>query len=157
MPQKAFSSLPGSSYFEVLTSQSIMNKNYQLHLKSDFTEVEKVPDFVDRMSRETGLARNLKDRVLLALSEAVTNAIVHGNKEQTDKSVHVAVTVETSRVQMEVQDEGEGFDPSAIPDPTAEENLLAEGGRGLFLIETYADSIDYLDQGRLVRMVFRRK
>jgi len=134
-----------------------MNKNYQLHLKSDFTEVEKVPGFVERMSRETGFRPDLKDRLLLALSEAVTNAIVHGNKEQAEKSVNVEVRVEDSSVQMEVQDEGEGFDPSAIPDPRAKENLLAEGGRGLFLIETYADSIDYLDRGRLVRMTFRRK
>ncbi|MEX1062955.1 MAG: ATP-binding protein [Balneolaceae bacterium] len=133
-----------------------MALSYTLSLISEFTEVEKVPDFVERISRDSGMNNDLKGRVMLSLSEAVTNAIVHGNQENAEKKVDVTVQIGKPSVIIYVRDEGNGFEPGDIPDPIKEENLLSTGGRGLFLIEKYCDEVEYQDGGSLVVMKFHR-
>lgn len=133
-----------------------MSDIYSLKLKSEFAEAEKIPGFVEKISSKSGLDEDLTHRVMLALSEAVTNAIVHGNKENKDKEVFVKIKISASTVIIDIQDEGEGFDPHDIPDPIDEENLLATGGRGLFLMEEFADHVEYGDKGRLVILRFER-
>ncbi len=133
-----------------------MGRSFNLELKSEFIEAEKIPDFVEDFSQKMNLCDDLKDRVMLALSEAATNAIVHGNKEDLDKDVEVKVVIDEKLVLITVQDEGTGFNPEDTPDPIREENLLATGGRGIFLMEEYADTVTYSDEGRLVTMTFKR-
>lgn len=133
-----------------------MSEVYSLELKSEFTEAEKIPDFVEMISDQSGLDESLTHRIMLALSEAVTNAIVHGNKEIRDKKVSIKITINSSMIVIDIQDEGEGFNPDDIPDPVDEKNLLATGGRGLFLMEEFADHVEYRNKGRLVIMKFER-
>jgi serine/threonine-protein kinase RsbW len=134
-----------------------MPRNYTLSLKSVFSEVEKVPEFMDTVTKESRLADDLSSRVLLALSEAVTNAIVHGNREAPAKKVHVTLYVDQKTVKVNVRDEGDGFNPEKTPNPLKEENLLEPGGRGIFLMEEVADAISYQDHGRLISMTFYRQ
>lgn len=133
-----------------------MNEVYSLELKSEFTEAEKIPGFVEMISDKSGLDESLTHRVMLALSEAVTNAIVHGNKENRSKKVSIKITINSSMIVIDIQDEGEGFDPDEIPDPMDEKNLLVTGGRGLFLMEEFADQVEYRNKGRLVILKFER-
>lgn len=133
-----------------------MANTYSLVLQSEFTEAEKIPDFIEDISNAEKLDEDLKGKVMLALSEAATNAIVHGNKEVYEKTVDIRVSIDNVKVLITVQDEGQGFKPEDIPDPMKEENLLAIGGRGLFLMEEYADDVTYSKGGKIVTMRFDR-
>jgi serine/threonine-protein kinase RsbW len=90
--------------------------------------------------------------VRLALEEALVNAIRHGNQEDLSRHVNVSYLVGPERVLIEVQDEGEGFDPRAVPDPLAPENLERSSGRGLHLMRTYMTWVRYNGRGNCVTM-----
>ena len=93
----------------------------------------------------------------VSITEALANAVVYGNGNDPDRTVLVDVTLESERVVIVVSDEGEGFDPSQIPDPTLPENLQRSGGRGLFLIRSLMDEMQYNDRGNSLSMVLRRE
>jgi serine/threonine-protein kinase RsbW len=94
--------------------------------------------------------------IRLALEEALTNAIKHGNGEDPDKRVQVRFDVDDERVMVVIRDEGKGFDPDGIPDPTADENIEKPAGRGVMLMRAYTDELTFSDQGREVCMVKRK-
>jgi serine/threonine-protein kinase RsbW len=94
--------------------------------------------------------------VRLALEEALINAIKHGNGSDPDKFVTVATDVDGEAVVITVTDEGGGFDPDHLPDPTADENLEKPSGRGIMLMRVYMDEVSFNDQGNQVRMVKHR-
>ncbi|HMB97243.1 MAG TPA: ATP-binding protein [Balneolaceae bacterium] len=131
-----------------------MSQTYKLKLESIFSESERVLDLVDQIDDDTDLDEELKAKMQLVLSEAVTNSIVHGNRENPEKSVTVIAEMSDNSIIFKVTDEGEGFDHSAKPDPTAEENLLKTGGRGIFIIEEIADKVEFEDRGRTVVITF---
>ena len=91
--------------------------------------------------------------IRLCVEEAVRNAIVHGNKSNRDLPVHISYSLEGDRFTVEIEDQGRGFDPDKVPDPTLEENLLKGGGRGVFLIYKLMDEIKYNDEGNKIFMV----
>lgn len=94
--------------------------------------------------------------IRLALEEAVSNAIAHGNAEDPKKFVEVRIDVSPDQVVIEVQDEGEGFDPTTVPDPTADENIDIPSGRGLMLIRSFMTSVEIPPPGNRIRMTYRR-
>jgi serine/threonine-protein kinase RsbW len=93
--------------------------------------------------------------VKISLEEALINAIKHGNKLDPHKKVHVEASVTPKETEIIVEDEGPGFNRAHVPDPTAEENLLKCSGRGILLMETYMDRVEYSKSGRRVRMIKR--
>lgn len=96
--------------------------------------------------------RNYSDRDIfgmrLALEEGIVNAIKHGNKLADDKSVHVKCEINSEKVRVVIEDEGEGFAPAEVPDPTADENLEKPCGRGIMLMRAFMSLIEYTDNGR---------
>lgn len=90
--------------------------------------------------------------VRLALEEVLMNAIKHGNKMDPAKVVRVQYLVTEEHVTVEVEDQGEGFKPKEVPDPTLPENLERAGGRGVFLIQQFMSSVEFNPQGNLIRM-----
>jgi serine/threonine-protein kinase RsbW len=91
----------------------------------------------------------------MAVREAVTNAMVHGNQEDETKSVEVIFNCHGNELEVEVKDQGEGFDPASVPNPTDPSNLLKTSGRGIFLMRTFMDQIEWLPRpegGTTVRM-----
>ena len=91
-----------------------------------------------------------------AVREAVTNAVVHGNKEDERKTVEVIFNCLEHRVEIEVKDQGEGFDANGVPDPTTAENILKTSGRGIFLIRAFMDDVHWsprAEGGTTVRML----
>ncbi|QDT93036.1 ATP-binding protein [Gimesia algae] len=88
--------------------------------------------------------------VRLALEEALVNAIKHGNRMSPDKSVEIKCWISDERVRIEIQDEGEGFDRSHVPDPTLLENLERPCGRGIMLMGAFMNLIEYNEQGNKV-------
>ena len=114
-------------------------------------------DIVDKS--DAFLGGLLKDddlvyKVVLLLSEAVTNAIEHGNAQDESKHVFVEILVKEKRIEVLVEDEGEGFERTKLSSPTESDNLLKDGGRGIFFIESMADEVHFEKDGSKVLIVF---
>ncbi|HLG04342.1 MAG TPA: ATP-binding protein [Bacteroidia bacterium] len=92
--------------------------------------------------------------ILVAVTEAVNNAIQHGNKLDPGKKVNLSFTANTTILSFEVTDQGEGFDFDTLPDPTNPENLEKPNGRGVFLMRHLADNVVFSDSGRTVQLDF---
>jgi len=127
-----------------------MDRTYTLKLSSTFRESEKIPDFVDQIRDECGLDEEHSETFKLVLSEAVTNAIMHGNKADSKKKVDITIQVTNDSISAEVKDQGEGFDTSENRNPLKEENLLNTSGRGIFLIRQFADHVEFKEKGTCV-------
>jgi serine/threonine-protein kinase RsbW len=94
--------------------------------------------------------------VHLAVEEALVNAIKHGNAERSDKRVLVEYHLESDRIGIRISDEGSGFDPEAVPDPTAADQLELPNGRGIMLMKHYMTKVEYNQAGNSVWMEKRR-
>jgi serine/threonine-protein kinase RsbW len=126
------------------------------------SDVQYIADIVDEVVRRCAAAefprRHLTLNVPVALTEAISNAILRGNGEVVTRSVHVRARVDTVRLEVEVRDEGDGFDlDRCTADPTTADNLVREDGRGLFLMRTLMDRVErYSDGGNVVRLILHR-
>lgn len=116
---------------------------YFLEIESTPNNLITVEEFVNYFSIELGLDQEKINGLLLAVTEATTNAIIHGNKNNKLKMVRIYVYVDGSTLTVKIKDEGKGFDPTTVPDPTDPENLLKDSGRGLYLMRVYMDSLTY--------------
>ncbi len=121
------------------------------HIEAVADAAAAVTDFI----RNCGVSEELSFGVEMAVREAVTNAMVHGNQEDESKSVEIIFNCHDNELEIEVRDQGEGFDPAKVPDPTNAENLLKTSGRGIFLMRTFMDEIEWRNRpegGTAVRM-----
>ena len=118
-------------------------ENYHLEIESDPNNLITVEEFVNYFCKDLKLSDEKLANVLLAVTEATTNAVIHANKSNLNKKVTIDVHVEDSKLIMKVKDEGAGFNPDMIPDPTEPENLLKDSGRGLYLMKIYMDELKY--------------
>jgi anti-sigma regulatory factor (Ser/Thr protein kinase) len=119
--------------------------------------VEEAVDLLARHCLACGLpARAARFNLRVALAEALANAIIYGNRMDPVKIVEVRVIVTASQLTVHVADEGDGFDPALVPDPTLPERLEEEDGRGLFLIRKLVDEVRFNDRGNAICMVLRR-
>ncbi len=111
---------------------------------------------VDRALETHGYQDSEAFAIRLAIEEAVANGIQHGNRRDPAKVVDLECRVDSDEVFVAVQDQGEGFDPAAVPDPTAESNLEIPSGRGIMLMGAYMSEIRYVPPGNRVEMRYRR-
>ena len=116
---------------------------YYIEVESDPNNLITVEEFVNYFAKDLGLSDEQLSVLLLAVTEATTNAIIHANKCDLSKLVSIHAYIEDSKLIVKVKDEGEGFDPSTIPNPTEPENLLKDSGRGVFLMKVYMDKVEY--------------
>jgi serine/threonine-protein kinase RsbW len=130
-----------------------------VRIPSDVQYIEAiVQQVVARCAAQHFSRRHLALNVPVALTEALSNAILRGNREDASKSVRVRAAFDRERMVVEVRDEGTGFDLDACTgDPTTDENLLREDGRGLFIMRRLMDEVErFSDGGNVVRLVLRR-
>ena len=123
-------------------------------IKSIPENLRQVEKFVDELSEELKLSDEIYGNILIATLEAVNNAIIHGNKKQEDLDVEILMEQTPEYILISVKDQGPGFNPKSIPDPTAPENLEKVNGRGVFLMERLSDKIEFLQNGALVKLSF---
>ncbi len=123
-------------------------------LASDRASIERIVPETEAFLTGRVADEELAYRIVLLTAEAVTNAIEHGNRFDPAKKVHFRVQAEGERIEVTVEDEGQGFNPETSADPRACENLLLEGGRGLLFMQSMADQVTFENDGRKVRLVF---
>lgn len=129
--------------------------NSKLVLASTFQELERAIDYIEDFAAEHGLDEDLMERLRLVGSEAVTNAIEHGNALDESKKVTLWMGIVDGFVELRVTDEGPGFTIDSIPDPLANENLLADGGRGVYFIFEFSDEVIFEDNGAILLAKFK--
>lgn len=132
---------------------------FQTSLKSTHEEATKVPDFVSDIQGEASLSDDETSTFMLLLSEAVDNAIEHGNQYDAQKNVSVEIEISKTEIVARVSDEGIGFDTeeSTSKNPLDEENLLNTGGRGIFIIKELSDSLEFLNNGSTLQFKIHRE
>ena len=131
---------------------------FVLELPSDLRMIEAAVTYlVDRCRSYAFNGPRLSLNFRVGITEALANAVLYGNEGDPGKHVRVEVSIDSSRVALRVEDEGRGFDPHAVPDPTLPENLHRSGGRGLFLIRELMDEVEFSDRGNSVRLVLLRE
>ena len=131
----------------------------EVDIPSDVSYIERVVSMVTRQCQDHCFAPQLCTlNVPVALSEALSNAILRGNAENRDKHVRVSVKLDDQQLVLEIADEGQGFDiDAATSDPTTPENLLREDGRGLFLMHRLMDRVERFSHGgNVVRLTLKR-
>ncbi len=130
----------------------------ELKFPSRIEAVDEVAAALAGVVSRSGIDENAAFGIDMAVREAVTNAVLHGNKEDETKFVEVIVKSSPSELEIRVHDEGFGFNPELIQDPTKEENLLKTSGRGIFFMRNFMDEVDWLirpEGGTTVRMLKR--
>jgi serine/threonine-protein kinase RsbW len=132
-----------------------MTEDIQLKLKSSPCQVKHVEELVKSLMCKCQLNQEVCDNILISLTEAVNNAIIHGNKEDIEKYVNIKCKESSTKVIIQISDEGNGFNPQGIKDPTLPENIECCGGRGVFIMKSLSDQLLFLDNGRTVELHFK--
>ena len=115
---------------------------FEMVCHSDPKEIGCIEQFLQQTNKKLNLDDGTMYRLLVSCTEAVNNAIIHGNKSALNKSVSIKCIVEKQYLTIRVKDEGKGFDPEKLQDPREEKNLMKESGRGVFLMRSLMDSVN---------------
>jgi serine/threonine-protein kinase RsbW len=126
-----------------------------LKIESEISNLRIVEKAIDEISTELGVKEDNYGKIMVSTMEAVNNAIVHGNKADIKKFVEIKFLYKNKELIVSVEDEGPGFKPKEIPDPTKPENIENLHGRGVFLMSKLADSIVFNKKGNRVTMSFK--
>lgn len=128
-----------------------------LELPSDLRLIEAAVSYLVGRCRAfafEGPRLDLNFRV--GVTEALANAVLYGNESDPDKTVRVEFRLDEHQVEVRVRDQGRGFDPATVPDPTTPDHIESPGGRGLFLIRNLMDELEFNETGNALRMVLER-
>jgi serine/threonine-protein kinase RsbW len=123
-------------------AENTETKRVDTFLESVLDSADEAERLVLDVAREIGFAEDDQHKIGMAVRESIVNAVVHGNRYNRRKKVHLSVLNGKDHLTVTISDEGEGFDLNGLPDPLAEHNLLQQSGRGIFLIRAFVDTFD---------------
>ena len=133
-----------------------MDQELILELPNDIRSIEHAVEYVMRhCSTCCDYARRFNLNFRVGLTQALSNAMLYGNDSDPQKRVRVEVTVRVEEIAVRITDQGVGFDPTTIPDPTLPDNISKSGGRGIFLMRSLMDEVKFNDQGNSVTLGLR--
>ncbi len=133
----------------------VKGKN-KISVPSSLDYLRDVDEFVEGKLKKLGLDQSQLADVAISVTEAVTNAIVHGNKNDRGKKVKIDLKIEKLKIVITVEDQGDGFDPESLSSPVEGENILKKVGRGVFILKSLMDKVNFIFQpegGTIVKMV----
>jgi serine/threonine-protein kinase RsbW len=129
-------------------------KKIRIEIPSLSENIRMIESFIDNAKEKYHLNDDIYGNIMIAVTEAVNNAIKHGNQNNSSKNVSLALALEEGVIKFRVEDEGNGFDYEHLPDPTSPENLEKPGGRGIFLMKHLADEVAFGEKGKVVELSF---
>ena len=129
--------------------------NKKIRIESSVENLRIVENAIDEATTVLGISQDNYGKILVSAMEAVNNAILHGNKLNPDKIVDIEISFKSDQLNITVTDEGPGFSPEKVPDPTIPQNIEALNGRGIYLMSHLADNIKYSKKGNSVTMTFK--
>ena len=121
-------------------------------IQSELAESSRIQEEIIKLLRKLGFNDEDLADLHIAIEEGLANAIKHGNQLDASKQVKIEGIIDGNRVMIEIEDEGNGFNPEDVPDPTLEENLDKPSGRGILLMRAFMDTIEYNDKGNRLRI-----
>jgi serine/threonine-protein kinase RsbW len=139
-------------------SAEFRSKDFEFEnvLRDQTADVERIQAIVADALKDRGYNDKSMWAIRLALEEAIVNGFRHGNKSDPSKAVHFGCRIGQDEARFDVRDEGPGFDPDTVPDPTEDENIEIPSGRGIMLIKAYMTEVSYFKPGNHLRMVYRK-
>ena len=126
----------------------------KIEIPSLSENIRMIESFIDNAKEKFELDDDIYGNIMIAVTEAVNNAIKHGNEKDKKKNVTLVLKLEQGRISFTIEDQGKGFNFQNLPDPTAPENIEKPGGRGIFLMKHLADEVSFQEEGRIVSLVF---
>jgi serine/threonine-protein kinase RsbW len=126
-----------------------------IKIESDISNLRIVEKAIDEATNEIGISQDSYGKILVSTMEAVNNAILHGNGSNPQKIVDIEIAFKTNVLKITVKDEGNGFRPEEVPDPTLPENIEELNGRGVYLMSRLSDKLKYSKKGNAVTMIFK--
>jgi len=143
------------NFSEVIDKYGMTKMYKRLKIESRLSNLRLIENAIDEITGAIGIKQDNYGKIMVAALEAVNNAVTHGNRSDPSKIVDVEIAFEDNGINITVTDEGEGFNPESIPDPTMPENIEELSGRGVFLMTKLADSIRFNEKGNSVTMSFK--
>jgi serine/threonine-protein kinase RsbW len=125
-----------------------------LELPSQIDSITEIEALIDDVCDRYCIGEDYYGNILIALTEAINNAITHGNKLNPNKKVNLDMETHHNELNFIIKDEGDGFDYNNIPDPTLPENITKLSGRGVFLMKSLADEVAFEENGTKVMLKF---
>lgn len=134
-----------------------LSENETISITSKAENIIQVEKMIDNLCAELSINEDYYGNILVALTEAVNNAIYHGNKSNPQKHIEITFKASPDLLSFIVKDEGTGFSYSNLPDPTSPENIEKPNGRGVFLMRNLADNVSFEENGSKVTLDFKIK
>lgn len=128
---------------------------HRYKIKSQIENLRIIEKAVDEITASNNINQDYYANIMVSVMEAVNNAMIHGNKLNPQKNVEIEIFVAIDFLQVTVKDEGTGFNPQNVPDPTNPENIQNVDGRGVFIMSKLSDEIEYNKKGNTVKLTFR--
>lgn len=120
-----------------------MKKTLSKIFKSNPNRLAKIEKDILTMLDEFNLSKSLRIKIELAIAEAIANSVIHGNNADPKKSISVTINQNSKKLFLKIKDQGKGFDVNRIPDPTDPENILKGNGRGIYIMNSVADDLEF--------------
>ncbi len=125
-----------------------------IQIPSILENIRMIESFIDNAKERFHLDEDLYGNIMIAVTEAVNNAIKHGNASNSSKNVFLSLTLNENLLKFIIKDEGTGFNYDNLPDPTSPENIEKPGGRGIFLMKHLSDEVEFTENGKTVELSF---
>jgi serine/threonine-protein kinase RsbW len=129
-------------------------KKISIEIPSLSENIRMIESFIDNAREKYQLNDDIYGNIMIAVTEAVNNAIKHGNHNNSSKSVSLSLSFDEGLIKFRIEDEGNGFEYEHLPDPTSPENIEKPGGRGIFLMKHLADEVSFAERGKVVELSF---
>ena len=139
------------------TPERLEEKEICVEIPSRLEELSRVEKLAQKIAKIYCLSQDKLDNLAIAVTEAVGNAILHGNRQDPEKMVRIRIHLDGIYLRIEVSDQGSGFDPDALSDPLLPENLMKESGRGVFILKSLMDDIHFAfsPEGTVLHMALK--
>jgi serine/threonine-protein kinase RsbW len=126
----------------------------KISIPSLIENIKIIESFIDNAKENFDINDDIYGNIMISVTECISNAIIHGNRSDKNKLVHLELRMEEDQLKFTIQDEGEGFDVSLLADPTEPENIEKPGGRGIFLMRHLSDEVRFEDGGKTTILSF---